>query len=212
MQSKVSVKISNGSYLIKNCVNLLRLAKESEEKCFSVPIFMTLAVTLESILNDAIVEYCQNHYFKDDSRTHAESFLSMNLKSKLITIISLVSNNEFVIDKQSTVFQDIRTLISKRNEIAHTKAFYEDVELEHQGGGGDTKGVAINSSWYNKQMSKPLFSISLEDIDRTLLAIEELHQFLKKKPRKASYEEFSFIKLSKGVTRRSIGCIRTARS
>ena len=93
------------------------------------PYILCSAVALECMLNLVIVEWCVQEYSESDYKKQADAFLSMNLRSKLNTIGMFSSKSKYIINNQSPHYQVLSKLISLRNEVAHTKEFYADLEV-----------------------------------------------------------------------------------
>ncbi len=161
---------------------------------------MTAAVAMESLLNDAIVTQCYSVFPKGDYKGIAESYLSMSLKGKLISVVPLASKNEYLIDKESDLFQTLKNLISLRNEVAHTKSFFEDVEyeeIEEEFEGELREGMGLDINWMAKRFSKAIYSSSIEDVEKCINAVGELKSCLLNYGEEEFNGNFEFIKKAK---------------
>ncbi|WP_405629431.1 hypothetical protein [Pseudoalteromonas sp. Ld20] len=92
---------------------------------------LVAAASLESLLNEGIVSWAFQLFPKGDHKRHATAFLSMNLGKKLDTLGFLLSSGKFITDNESNVYQTLISLIKLRNEVAHSKDFYKEADIEY---------------------------------------------------------------------------------
>ena len=89
------------------------------------------AASLESLLNDGIISWAWQTFPKDDYKRHATAFLSMNLGKKLDALGFLLSSGKYITDNTCEIYQTLTNLIKLRNEVAHSKDFYTETEVEY---------------------------------------------------------------------------------
>jgi hypothetical protein len=92
---------------------------------------LVAAASLESLLNEGIVSWAFQLFPKGDHKRHATAFLSMNLGKKLDALGFLLSSGKFITDNESNVYQTLISLIKLRNEVAHSKDFYKEADIEY---------------------------------------------------------------------------------
>lgn len=182
MNPPFSVKINESHQLIAKAERLLTLGREGEELDLIVPSLLTIAIALEALLNDSIVSSCFKIYPENDYKNIAESYLSMSLKGKLSVAIPIATRSNYIINKQSIVYQSLSELITTRNQLAHTKSFvsklsFTNVETDGENG-FKADAVEIDSEWYHKQFKGPLYSINFEQAEICLSSIKSLSSCL----------------------------------
>tara|TARA_R110001599_G_scaffold280950_1_gene482522 strand:+ start:377 stop:958 length:582 start_codon:yes stop_codon:yes gene_type:complete len=92
---------------------------------------LVAAASLESLLNEGIISWAFQLFPKGDHKRHATAFLSMNLGKKLDALGFLLSSGKFITDNESSVYQTLLSLIRLRNEVAHSKDFYKEADIEY---------------------------------------------------------------------------------
>jgi hypothetical protein len=92
---------------------------------------LVAAASLESLLNEGIISWAFQLFPKGDHKRHATAFLSMNLGKKLDALGFLLSSGKFITDNESSVYQTLMSLIRLRNEVAHSKDFYKEADIEY---------------------------------------------------------------------------------
>jgi hypothetical protein len=92
---------------------------------------LVAAASLESLLNEGIISWAFQLFPKGDHKRHATAFLSMNLGKKLDALGFLLSSGKFITDNESRVYQTLMSLIRLRNEVAHSKDFYKEADIEY---------------------------------------------------------------------------------
>ena len=55
----------------------------------------------------------------------------MNLGKKLDALGFLLSSGKFITDNESKIYQTLVNLIKLRNEVAHSKDFYKETDIEY---------------------------------------------------------------------------------
>lgn len=93
---------------------------------------LVASAALEAILNEAIIWWASKHFPVGDHKRMATSFLSMNLRGKLDAAIHLLSDGQYISNNQSTIYKRLSELIKVRNEVAHSKNFFHESELEFE--------------------------------------------------------------------------------
>ena len=92
---------------------------------------LVAAASLESLLNEGIISWAFQLFPKGDHKRHATAFLSMNLGKKLDALGFLLSSGKFITDNESKIYQTLVNLIKLRNEVAHSKDFYKETDIEY---------------------------------------------------------------------------------
>jgi len=92
---------------------------------------LVAAASLESLLNEGIISWAFHLFPKGDHKRHATAFLSMNLGKKLDALGFLLSSGKFVTDNESKIYQTLVHLIKLRNEVAHSKDFYKETDIDY---------------------------------------------------------------------------------
>lgn len=100
--------------------------------------FILLAASaLEAILNDAIIWWAHDRFQRSDYKRMSTAFLSMSLRGKLDAVIHLLSDGQYISNNESPMYQQLSELVKVRNEVAHSKNFFHEAELdieEHEDG------------------------------------------------------------------------------
>jgi hypothetical protein len=89
------------------------------------------AASLESLLNDGIISWAWQTFPKDDYKRQATAFLSMNLGKKIDALGFLLSSGKYITDNTHDIYQTLTNLIKLRNEVAHSKDFFVETEVEY---------------------------------------------------------------------------------
>ncbi len=92
---------------------------------------LVAAASLESMLNEGIISWAFRHFPKADHKRHATAFLSMNLSKKLDVLGFLLSSGKLITDNESKIYQTLINLIKLRNEVAHSKDFYKETDIDY---------------------------------------------------------------------------------
>ena len=99
--------------------------------CNKYSFILAAAASLESLLNEGIISWAFQLFPKGDHKRHATAFLSMNLGKKLDALGFLLSSGKFITNNESSVYQTLISLIKLRNEVAHSKDFYKEADIEY---------------------------------------------------------------------------------
>ncbi|RJF37543.1 hypothetical protein [Pseudoalteromonas gelatinilytica] len=137
------------------------------------------AATLESLLNDGIISWAFHTFKSDDYKRHAQAFLSMNLVKKLDALGFLLSSGVYVTDNTSATYQTLSNLVKLRNEVAHSKDFYSETEMEYGAVNEDGMQEIKFPQDMIAKMSKSPLNISNEDCLGIVYCLEHLQQVLK---------------------------------
>ena len=102
-----------------------------------IPFAVTSAAALECMLNDSLVMYANYIVGLGSDKAFEKAFLSMSLRGKLDTAITLLSRNLFVIRHNTSIYQQLSKLIKIRNDLMHGKSFFDkqDVDVDHKSDG-----------------------------------------------------------------------------
>jgi len=98
-----------------------------------VPYVLTCAAYLEAKLNDTLFEFSLEKYGEEV----ATILVTLPLPRKLITVVPVLTEGRYSINKEHIVYQRLASLIRVRNSVAHAKSEFE--ELTH--GDGDLVAV-----------------------------------------------------------------------
>jgi hypothetical protein len=149
---------------------------------------LTAAATLESMLNDGIVSWAHGKFPRDDYKRQASAFLSINLRGKLDVIGYLISSGSHITDNTSQTYQDLSNLIKLRNEVAHSKDFFTEVEYIKDDDGNE--GYIFPDEVAKKFANSPLISSS-EKYMEVYKSLERLYNVLN---HEISHEEIDLFK------------------
>lgn len=131
MPKKVYVRENNSENYLKILNELYnKIQDQSSNEVFSAPFTLFCATSLEYLLNDLFIDYTSDYFHEDIKKRYAESFISMGLHAKLICILPIITGNKFQISLDSFEYKTICEIISKRNQIAHGKDYFEGLEPE----------------------------------------------------------------------------------
>jgi len=129
----------------------------------AVPFVLTCASSLECLLNDNIIRHLWEIWSEDNYRPIVDGHLSMSLRGKLDTVVPLLTDNQYQLNRAHPAYQSLAELITQRNRIAHNKSFFDEVELEL--GEMDASGTATARlelpEQYLKQANDATFALSV---------------------------------------------------
>lgn len=125
-------KVRYGSFYIRSVEVLLERLKEGDARLnpYKIPMIITSAAALETILNEAIMVECRNRFPEKDIKRLTNAQLGMSLGGKLDNLGWLLTDNTFVINNESEIYQCLKSIIRYRNEVMHRKDYYREVEFE----------------------------------------------------------------------------------
>lgn len=173
-------KMAAAHGLIESAEYLLEHIEDSEF-CYNqnkYALILVAGASLESLLNDGIVNWAFNTFDRDSYKRHATAFLSMNLGKKLDALGFLFTNGKLITNNQSSIYQSLIGLIKMRNEVAHSKDFYSEVELEYgeftEDGG---QQVTFPKEVIAKMQDTPL-SINKHELEDVVSYLKELKNIL----------------------------------
>lgn len=138
---------------------------------------LTAAATLESMLNDGIVSWAHRKFPREAYKRHASAFLSINLRGKLDVIGYLISGGSHITDNTSKIYQDLSSLIKLRNEVAHSKDFFTEVDVEYVTDEEGNEGFIFPDEVAKKFANSPLIP-SNEKYMETYKSLECLYNVL----------------------------------
>jgi len=130
---KLYLSFSHAPSYISVLENLASSFPEEEKlskKHYLIPFVLTCAAALECMLNDAIIEHTIYIFGQENYRRFADALMAIPLRGKLDYIVSLASNNEFLIRQESTTYQQLASLITTRNKLTHNKSFPYELNTE----------------------------------------------------------------------------------
>ncbi len=137
------------------------------------------AAALESLLNDGIISWALHTFPRDDHKRHATAFLSMNLGKKLDALGYLLSGGKYITDNTNQTYQILTGLIKQRNEVAHSKGFYIETEIEYGPINEDgSRSFELPDMVAKKMMNQDALDIDLSECKGIVSALRELHGIL----------------------------------
>lgn len=77
------------------------------------------SATLEYSLNQMLAVYCFMKYHDPIYKTHLEAYSRIQFGNKIVIIPSLVSDGEFILDKESSIINNLFELVKTRNSLLH---------------------------------------------------------------------------------------------
>jgi hypothetical protein len=95
----------------------------------AVPYILMCATTLEARLNDELHGYASKTW-KDNYKSIADAYLSMSFRGKLNALVPILTNNQYRINHEHTVYQRLASLVTVRNLLAHPKPTVGEFEVE----------------------------------------------------------------------------------
>jgi len=171
-------KVQYGSSYIHSVVVLLELLQKNEARLnpYKIPLVITCAAALETILNKAIIVECRHRFPEKDIKRITNSHLGMNLGGKLDNLGWLLTDNTYIMNNESEIYQCLRSIIKYRNEIMHLKAYYREVEWEVseiETEEGIEAGVVWDEQFF-ESIKTSIDKIPNEEYERFYRAVSEL--------------------------------------
>lgn len=171
-------KIQYASSYLGSVEMLLNHLKEEKLSLnpYKIPMIVTSAAALETILNEAIIVECRHRFPKNDIKRLTNAQLGMSLGGKLDNLGWLLTDNAFVMNNESEIYQCLKSLIKYRNEVMHRKEHYKEVEWEveyEQTEKGEKRWVTWDSDIL-KSMRTVHDNITIEEYEKFYLALSEL--------------------------------------
>ena len=171
-------KVHYASSYLSAVEKLLEHLKKDESLLnpYKIPMIVTSAAALETILNEAIIIECASRFPNKDIKRITNAHLGMALGGKLDNLGWLLTDNKHVINNESEIYQCLKSIIKYRNEVMHRKEYYKEVEWEveyEKTEDGEKRWVTWDSDIL--QSMKPTHeNITVEEYERFYLAISEL--------------------------------------
>lgn len=171
-------KVHYGSSYINSVGVLLECLKNHEGVLnpFKIPLITTSAAALETILNEAIIVECRHRFPEGHIKRITNSHLGMNLGGKLDNLGWLLTDNRYIMNNQSEIYQCLRGIIKHRNEIMHLKEYYKEVEFdvyEEETEDGIEQGVIWDEVFF-ESIKSSIEKIPDEEYERMYRAVSEL--------------------------------------
>ncbi len=171
-------KVHFGSSYIESVRVLLERFNEHDGPLnpYSIPLIITSAAALETILNEAIIVECRHRFPEKDIKRITNSHLGMSLGGKLDNLGWLLTDNEFIMNNESKIYQCLRNIIKYRNEIMHLKAYFKEVEWEiseEETEDGIEKGVIWDEEFFDS-IKRSVDQITADEYDKFYRAVSEL--------------------------------------
>ena len=106
-----------------------RYLKDNKPDYLDVPYILMCATTLEAKLNDELHNYAVK-LWKDEFATIANSYMSMSFKSKLNSLVPILTDNQFRINQDHFVYKCLASLIKVRNKLVHPKTSIKTFKIK----------------------------------------------------------------------------------
>ena len=167
------LKVQYGSLYIRSVEVLLNDLKRNGDKLinpYKIPLIVSSAAALETILNEAIIIECQHRLPNQDVKRITNSHLGMSLGGKLDNLGWMLTDNEYVVDNQSVIYQSLRSIIKYRNETMHFKAYYR--EVDHSISDEGESSYTLN----DKALNATANDIGIDEFELIYKAILELSE------------------------------------
>lgn len=97
----------------------------------ATPYIVTCAAALEAKLNDELVEYAHRKWDWDDP-AFAQSLLTMTFRSKLHSLVPLLTDHRFQFNRDHFVYKRLSSLISVRNVLVHPKPIEKELPISEK--------------------------------------------------------------------------------
>jgi len=91
--------------------------------------FILCAATLEDSLNYLIADYALNTFGPEECKPFIDGYTSLNFKSKILMLPSILSNGQLVFNRNKKTFKKLNELVSLRNKIMHGKEELNELDL-----------------------------------------------------------------------------------
>lgn len=130
------------------------------KQTLAVPFVLTCGASLECLLNDRIISDLWEVWFDDHYRPIVDGYLSMGLRGKLDTVVPLLTDNKFMINRSHPNYQALTELITQRNRIAHNKSFFEEVEFDFEKDDIAGSRSFTLPQWFAKKMRDVTFELA----------------------------------------------------
>jgi len=143
---------------------------------YKIPLIITAAAALETILNEAIIVECRHRLPQKDIKRITNAHLGMSLGGKLDNLGWILTDNNYVMNNESEIYQCLKSIIKYRNEIMHLKEYFREVELqvvEEETEEGIETGVVWDKEFF-ESTKLSIDAISEEEYDRFYRAVSEL--------------------------------------
>lgn len=171
-------KVQYGSSYSNSVAALLEQFQKNEgpHNPYKILLIITCAAALETILNEAIIVECRHRFPEKDVKRITNSHLGMSLGGKLDNLGWLLTDNAYIMNNESAIYQCLRSIIKYRNEIMHLKAYYQEVEWEVSE--IETEEGVESSVVWDKQffdsIKTSIDKIPVEEYERFYRAVSEL--------------------------------------
>ncbi len=171
-------KVKHGLSYIESVRVLLENFKKCKELInpYKIPLVITSAAALEIILNEAIIVECKHRFPEKDIKRITNSHLGMSLNGKLDNLGWVLTDNAYIMNNESEIYQCLKSIIKYRNEIMHLKSYYTEIEFEvteEETESGIEKGMIWDGDFFNSIKSS-IEKISEEEYELFYKAISEL--------------------------------------
>lgn len=134
----------------------LLVSEDASARAHLVPFVIMCAAALEAVLNDEIVSWAFTSFPKERYKNAADAALSMSFRWKLDMLVPLITKNEYLTKVGSIEYQNLAKLIRRRNELIHSRSYYQDLDadLEKYSDDPSQKNDAAMMDAFSKMDSK----------------------------------------------------------
>lgn len=143
---------------------------------FKIPLIITSAAALETILNETIIVECRHRLPERHIKRITNSHLGMSLGGKLDNLGWLLTDNNYIMNNRSEIYQCLKSIIKYRNEIMHLKEYYKKIEFgiyENETDEGIEEGLILDEDFFNSVKSS-IEKIPNDEYENMYRAISEL--------------------------------------
>jgi hypothetical protein len=142
-----------------------------------VPFILTCAAALEAMLNDEIISWAQETFASESYKRIADAHLSMSLRGKLEYIVPLMTHNSYILRTNSVEHKTLSSLITRRNELMHGKAFFQFNQVDVDGDAEDLQFNPLNLETLEKLPTSPSDPFDEVTVAECLSCYEALEAF-----------------------------------
>lgn len=128
--AKIYVKSDNSNNYMRILEELYSKTLDSTLRdLYSATFILFCGTSLEYLLNDLLINYSNDHFGDTRQKKYAESLISIGFSAKLNLVLPIISGNKLEIDFDSFEYKTLSEIITKRNQIAHGKDYYDGLDV-----------------------------------------------------------------------------------
>lgn len=180
MEETALFKIGYGGSYVRSIQTLLEHVEKYESVLnpYIIPFLITCAAAIEALLNDAIIVECRHRFPRKDIKRISSAHLGMSLSGKLDNLGWLLTDNEFITNNESAIYQQLKFIIKKRNEIMHRKEFHKEVkvaDIETTESGEEKVWFTLDEGYFDSVRNSPE-NVSYEECVAFCGAVTQLEE------------------------------------